>query len=79
MRGRGSAVVTGAADQRVKELERQVRGLNDIIKRRFPNSLSALIIATNSTSSRGENPTRKYDVGHFLLVHFHCLYVLFSQ
>ena len=44
----------------MQELERQVRGLNNVIKRRFPNSLSALILAassTSSTSSGGGNPT----------------------
>ena len=44
------------SQKRVQELERQVRGLNDVIRRRFPNSLSALILAATSstTDNRGK-------------------------
>ena len=48
--------MAGGADsqKRIQELERQVRGLNDVIRRRFPNSLSALILAATSTASSAE-------------------------
>ena len=53
---RRAASSRSAEIRRVHQLERQIRDLNDIIKKRFPNSLSALIMATNS-AERGENPT----------------------
>ena len=57
---KGPSLSSSADAQRVKQLERQVQGLNDIIRRRFPNSLSALIIASgNSSSSHGEHPASR--------------------
>ena len=54
---RRRGVGSGSGDsERVRQLERQVRGLNDVIKKRYPNSLSALILAA-TTSQRGDDPT----------------------
>ena len=54
--GKKAASKSRSADaRRIHQLERQVRDLNDIIKKRFPNSLSALIMAAKS-SDGGENP-----------------------
>ena len=54
--GRKKASKSRSADAcRIHQLEHQVRDLNDIIKKRFPNSLSALIMAAKS-SDGGENP-----------------------
>ena len=55
---RRAASSRSAETRKVHQLERQVRDLNDIIKKRFPNSLSALIMAANS-AEQGENPAGK--------------------
>ena len=41
--------------KRVQQLERQVRELEEVIRRRFPNSLSALILTSGAvTDKKGE-------------------------
>ncbi len=42
---------TTSETKRVHQLEKQVKELEKIIQRRFPNSLSALILAANSSTA----------------------------
>ena len=45
-----------AEARRVQQLEQQVREMENIIKKRFPNSLSALILSTGV--AEGQTKTR---------------------
>ena len=38
--------------RRVQQLERQVKELEEVIRRRFPNSLSALILASGRMAEK---------------------------
>jgi len=45
--------------KRVQQLEHQVRELEEVIRRRFPNSLSALILTSGAvTQEKGETYVR---------------------
>ncbi len=50
----------GAEARRVAQLESQVRELEKVIQKRFPNSLSALILASNSGVDTGSTHTIRW-------------------
>ena len=59
LRGNSRTKSRGAEARRVVQLESQVRELEKVIQKRFPNSLSALILASNreaDTEDRAKTP-----------------------
>ena len=48
-----------ASARRIQDLERQVKEMEAIIQRRFPNSISALILASGKTSTEGGSEEKR--------------------
>lgn len=48
----------GADAKRIQQLERHIKDLENVIQKRFPNSLSALILSTNAPAGQSQTENR---------------------
>ena len=51
-----------ASARRIQELEKQVQDLKNIIQKRFPNSLSAMILASAHGKSQNPEGTKVHEI-----------------